>query len=209
MPLTEGTHMPMSGCPTNGGNSRVPCSVRDVRGVEDERTWKGRSVRFEEYVAEYQGALLRFATVLSGDGYTAEDLVQVALTRALKRWRDIDALDRPHAYVRKIVVNEYLSTRRRIRETPVDDLSDLLPARADHAVEHANRLALLAAVSTLPRQQRAALVLRYYEDLADDAIADVLGCSASTVRSNLTRARQTLRRRLQAGQTESASSETT
>lgn len=163
---------------------------------------------FEEYLGEYHSALLRFATVLSGDGYAAEDLVQVALTRALKRWKYIDGLERPHAYVRKIVVNEYLSMRRRVREIPVEEFRDLLPASTDHAVEYANRLALLAAISTLPRKQRAALVLRYYEDQPDDAIAEILGCSASTVRSNIARGLQSLRRRVLAGEPESASSET-
>ena len=100
----------------------------------------------------------------------------------------------PHAYVRRMVVNEHLSWRRRHRRLVAHaQLDDLLPSVPDHAAQHAERLDLLERVGRLPARQRAAVVLRYYEELDDAEIASVLGCSTSTVRSNIARALATLR----------------
>jgi RNA polymerase sigma-70 factor (sigma-E family) len=150
---------------------------------------------FEEFAAARLGVLLRFAAVLTGDRALAEDVVQEVLIRAHGRWAAIARLDRPEAYVRKMVVNEYLSWRRRSwRLVPSGSGTDV-DARltADPAVDHAERAAILAELTRLPRRQRAVLVLRYYEALSDAEIAEVLGCAPGTVRGYASRALATLR----------------
>ena len=151
-------------------------------------------MRFEEYVANQQLALLRFATVLTGDGSLAEDIVQTVLARAYQQWERVAATDSPHAYIRRMVVNEYLSWRRKWhRVIPASDLETLIAQVPDHAEAHAERLALLHLVTQLPTRQRAAIVLRYYENLPDGEIAAALGVRESTVRSNIARALSALR----------------
>jgi RNA polymerase sigma-70 factor (sigma-E family) len=149
---------------------------------------------FTAFVAERQQALLRLAMVLCGNARQAEDVVADVLGRAYEKWARIGALEQPYAYVRRMVVNEYLSWRRRAgRAFPLAQLDDLVDAQPDHATAHADRDALINQLAHLPRQQRAALVLRFYEGLSDAEIAGVLGCAESTVRSNASRALATLR----------------
>ena len=150
---------------------------------------------FEEFAAARLGAVVRFAAVLAGERALAEDIVQEVLIRAHARWDRIGCLDVPEAYVRKMIVNEYLSWRRRSwRLVPAGAL-ETGPDRPgrDPAVDHAERDALLAEVSRLPRRQKAVLVLRYYEALSDAEIAEVLGCTPGTVRGYASRALATLR----------------
>jgi RNA polymerase sigma-70 factor (sigma-E family) len=152
-------------------------------------------MRFEEFTSTRLPAVLRFAAVLTADRALAEDVVQEVLIRTSKRWDRIGEFDYPELYVRKMVVNEYLSWRRRSwRMLPGGSAAEV-DARVspDHAVAHAEREALLAELARLPRRQRAVLVLRYYEGLSDPEIADVLGCTAGTVRGYASRALATLR----------------
>lgn len=138
-------------------------------------------------------ALLRFAYLLTGDGYLAEDLTQEALVRAHRRWSAIER-DNPEPYLRKTIVRQYLSWRRRrsSTETVIADFPDRPDPStpADRVVERDEMWSMLL---TLPRAQRAVLVLRYYEDLTDADIADVLGCSESTVRVHAFKALKRLR----------------
>ncbi len=96
-----------------------------------------------------------------------------------------------------MVVNEYLSwQRRRSRTAPYDDVVELVDRRGaspDHGGTHAERDALVAEIARLPRRQRAAIVLRYYEWLSDDEIAQVLDCRPGTVRSSVPRGLAALR----------------
>jgi RNA polymerase sigma-70 factor (sigma-E family) len=150
---------------------------------------------FEEFAATRMPGVLRFAAVLAGDRATAEDLAQEVLIRAYYRWDRIGGLDRPDLYVRKMMLNEYLSWRRRsARQVPVG-AGTIEPASTapDHAAEFGEREALLAELGKLPRRQRAVLVLRYYEDRGDTEIAELLGCSPGTVRSHASRALAALR----------------
>jgi len=154
----------------------------------------GISIQFNAFVGERQQPLLRFATVLSGDPQLAEELVADALARAWEKWSRIGAMDYPSAYVRKIIVNEFLAWRRRmLRVRPTAELVDYADESGDFASESAERSALVEQLDTLPRKQRATLVLRFYEGLPDDEIAELLGCSPVTVRSNISRALATLR----------------
>jgi RNA polymerase sigma-70 factor (sigma-E family) len=155
------------------------------------------AVSFEEYVAGARHKLFRFAVVLCGDPVLAQDLVSNVLGRAFERWHQVDAADNVHAYVRRMVVNEYLTWRRRsARSSPHADLIDLADragAAPDHGGAYAERDALLGELARLPKQQRAAIVLRFYEGMTDVEIAEVLGCREGTVRSSVSRGLATLR----------------
>lgn len=147
---------------------------------------------FEEFAETRLAAVLRFAAVLTGDRALAEDVVQEVLIRAHARWRKIGRLDRPESYIRKMIVNEFISAKRRNWRFVFTASAPEQPG-PDHAAGYADRDALLAELSKLPRRQRAVLVLRYYEGLSDNEIADALGCAPGTVRSYASRALGTLR----------------
>lgn len=151
---------------------------------------------FEELVAARGHALLRFAAVLCGDRDLAEDLVQTALTKAYLRWKRVARADSPEAYLKAMIVNEHLRWWRRLsnRERPHFFAADPGGATvSDAETAHASRDAAWALLGRLPVRQRAVLVLRYYEDLADEQIAAVLGCGVSSVRSTASRALGALR----------------
>lgn len=147
---------------------------------------------FEEFCEARLSELLRFATVLAVDRGIAEDVVQDVLARAYPRWVSIGVLDRPDLYVRRMIVNEYLSWRRKwSRVVPHAELAEVeVPDQTDR---HADRALLADELASLPRRQRAVLVLRYYGGLSDEAIARDLGCTVGTVRSHASRALASLR----------------
>ena len=151
---------------------------------------------FEEFVAVRGDSLMRFALMLSGDPFRAEDLVQTALAQVYPRWGRVSAMERPEAYVKTVLVHAHLRwwRRRSSGELPMAELRDV-PA-ADPSAAHAARDAAWRLLGSLPRRQRAVLVLRYYEDLPDTDIAAILGCKAATVRSLAFRALATLREAL-------------
>jgi RNA polymerase sigma-70 factor (sigma-E family) len=149
---------------------------------------------FEEYVTVRGAALVRFARVLVGDRHRAEDLVQDVLARAYLRWDRITRRDDPDVYVRQAIVNAARSwwRRRSNHEIPTDEPVDrALPG--DVGADTVQRDELWRHIQHLPARQRAVLVLRYYEDFDDDAIAAVLGCTRTTVRTHAMRALDRLR----------------
>ena len=148
---------------------------------------------FDEFAAARLPALLRYAMVLCGDRELARDLVQEALIKALVRWHRVERADEPYAYVRAIVTNLYLSLlrRRRLRTVPLAE--EIAPSTPDPMVAIGERSELWQRLTALPRQQRAVLVLRYYEGLSDSEIAEVLGCRPGTVRGYAARALAALR----------------
>jgi len=160
-------------------------------------------MQFEEFARARLPALLRYATLLSGDRELARDLVQEVLARAVVRWRRISGLDEPYAYMRAMVTNEYLSWRRRKRFQTVELApdTDLVPFPFDPSTAHDDRDEMWQQLAGLPRQQRAVLVLRYYEDLPDAQIAEILGCRPATVRAYASRALAALRIELTATRT--------
>lgn len=159
------------------------------------------SPTFDDYVASRGAALLRLALMLTGDWHLAEDLTQDVLIRVYGRWSRIAGIEQLDAYVRRTMVNAHVSWRRRRSsgEVPLADPPDAAGAGAatDGSEAAADRDQAWRLLATLPRKQRAVLVLRYYEDLSDQKIAEVLGCSAGTVRSQASRALATLRGNLQ------------
>ena len=151
-------------------------------------------MEFGDYVARQRPALMRFATILTGRTWLAEDLVSDVLGRAFERWDRIAPMAEPNAYVRRMIVNEYLSWHRRLaRTSPSADVDlDTVPI-TDGADERAERDAMIQRLARLPRRQRAAVVLRYYAGLSDADIAAHLGCREVTVRSQISRALASLR----------------
>jgi len=138
--------------------------------------------------------LLRLAFQLSHDRAGAEDLVQQALEQVYRRWRrDGSDVEHAEAYARRAVLNEYLR-RRRLRsatELITDSMPDTATPAPDTTV--AEHDAMWRALGGLPKRQRAALVLRYYEDLPDRDIATMLDCRQATVRSLIARGLHALR----------------
>jgi RNA polymerase sigma-70 factor (sigma-E family) len=147
---------------------------------------------FDDFVAGALPALLRFGHVLTGNPQDAEDLVQEALARSMRRWSR-DCPDQPMAYVRKTMVHAHLTRWRRWGSRV--QLGDVPEAAAEdkHLQRSTERDALRRALAALPPGQRAVLVLRYLEDLPDDEIAGLLGCRPVTVRSQAMRGLAALR----------------
>lgn len=153
---------------------------------------------FEEFVRERQRGLFRFAVALCGDPVLAEDLVQDVLGRAYEQWRLVAAADDQNAYVRRMIVNEFLGRRRRFRRiTSVGRLDDkLLPLSPDHADRECDRSELADELASLPPKQRTTLVLRFYAGMSFADVASWLGCRESTARAYATRALAALRIRM-------------
>ncbi|GAA3538471.1 SigE family RNA polymerase sigma factor [Nonomuraea rosea] len=147
---------------------------------------------FERYVEQRSARLLRTAYLLCRDWATAEDLVQTALAKAWLAWRRVGA--NPDPYVYRILTNTHASWwRRRWRgEVATGELPDSAQP-GDAAAELGTRETLRAALAALPGKQRAVIVLRYFEDLPDETIAGIVGCSVATVRSQASRALAKLR----------------
>ena len=152
-------------------------------------------MRFEEFAAARSPALLRYAMLLSGDREEARDIVQEVLTRALVKWGRIGAVDEPYGYVRRMVTNEFLSLRRKRRLWTVplgrEALDGPCAPQADSGAQGDDELWNL--LGTLPRQQRAVVVLRHSSGLSDLEIAEVLDCRVGTVRGYASRALAALR----------------
>ena len=147
---------------------------------------------FTDFVTARTPSLLRLAYVLTGDRFAAEDLLQNALTRTAGRWRHIR--DNPEAYVRKAMYHEQVS-RWRSPRWGRESVQAGLPERGglDPADEVDLKLSLRRALRLLAPRQRAVLVLRYFEDLPETEVAQVMGCSVGTVRSQTAKALTRLR----------------
>jgi RNA polymerase sigma-70 factor (sigma-E family) len=154
-----------------------------------------RDDEFTDYVTERMWWLRRLAYLLCQDWQQADDLVQAAITRLYTHWRRAAAVEHTDAYVRTILVREYLSERRsgwarRVSLTAEPPDSASLPGDREGALD------LRAALAGLPPRQRATLVLRFYCDLTVDQAAELLGCSTGTVKSQTAKGIGALRRAL-------------
>jgi RNA polymerase sigma-70 factor (sigma-E family) len=140
--------------------------------------------------------LRRLAFSLSGDDHQADDLVQETLTKLYLRWERASAADNIDAYVHTMLVRTFLDDKRRgwwrVR------LPGAMPDRAvaDPGVSHEDRAVLRAALAKIPPRQQAVLVLRFVHDLPVNDVAEIMGCSAGTVKSQCARGLATLRRQL-------------
>ncbi len=154
---------------------------------------------FDQFVATHVDDLLRTAYLIIWDEAEAEDLVQECLLKVARRWPRVRRMAQPRAYARRILVNLAVDgARGRARRR-----SELQPGAAPRSIvvdplpALDTRAELLQALSQLPARQRAVLVLRYFNDLTEAQVADVLGCPPGTVKSSASRGLARLREALQ------------
>jgi RNA polymerase sigma-70 factor (sigma-E family) len=154
-------------------------------------------LEYDDVYAALWPRLVRTAYAVCGDRGVAEDAVQTAFAKAYRSWRRISRMAAPEAYLRRMTINEVLNDRRLARHRHEVSRAQLpeqvLAGDADAALAHDE---MWTALSTLPPRQRAVLVLRYYEDLSEQQIADALGCRPGTVKSQASAALASLRNRL-------------
>lgn len=153
-----------------------------------------RDADFSAWMAARQSALHRTAYLLAGDHHTADDLVATTLAKVYLAWDKVERRESIDGYARRVLVNEHNSLWRRPwkkREVARDELPD--HDAVHDTYDEGLGTALWELVQKLPRKQRAVIVLRYYEGLSEAEIADVLGISAGTVKSQASRAMATLR----------------
>ena len=161
----------------------------------EEQPWR-YAARERSRSSRSSAALLRTAYLVVGDHQLAQDLLQEALVKAYVAWPRLRDATKAEAYVRRTIVTTAISWRRRrsFHERPVD----VLPEAG--AGDETDRLAahddVWQQVLGLPPRQRAALVLRYYEDLSEADTAEALGCSVGTVKSQVSDALGKLRERV-------------
>ncbi|MET8042141.1 SigE family RNA polymerase sigma factor [Micromonospora sp. NPDC005215] len=146
--------------------------------------------QFREFVETRYMDLLRVAYHLTGSAQDAEDLVQTALVKVMRRWRRVDD---PMAYLRRVMVNQHISSWRRHRVHEV--VTSILPDRSGRDMTEAvtERHALYEAMRELTPRTRAVIVLRYVVDLPEVAVAAALGCSVGSVKSRASRGLARLR----------------
>lgn len=152
-------------------------------------------VDFEAYVAERRPTLLRWARAVAGDPHTAEDLLQASLVRVLPRWESIREGAAADAYVRRTITRQYVSWQRRpTRREVVSARLPEPPTSTPDLTDPREAQEVWGLVLALPARQRAAVALRFYEQLSVAETAEVLGCSTGTVKSNTSRGLAALRR---------------
>jgi RNA polymerase sigma-70 factor (sigma-E family) len=161
--------------------------VMDIPGRHDDRG-------FESWLAAREPALQRTAHLLTGDVHSAQDLVQNTLARLYLRWDQVRNADNVDAYARKALLNEFRTAwRRKLRR--VEQIVELVPDEpAPSSPEYdGSREAVWRFVCSLPPKQRTVIVLRFYEQLTEAEIADLMGISVGTVKSQSSRALAALR----------------
>jgi RNA polymerase sigma-70 factor (sigma-E family) len=151
---------------------------------------------FPEFVAARSASLQRTAYLVVGDFQLAQDLVQESLVKTYMAWRRLRDVGNAEAYARRVMVTTSISWRRRrsFDERPVEvlpeiivaDLADVIAAEAD----------LWTQLHALPPRQRAAVVLRYCEDLSEAQTAELMGCSVGSVKRHASNGLAKLRNRM-------------
>ena len=169
----------------------------------NRRTRPGRAPApppgFTEFVMGRSSSLFRTAVLLTRDRHSAQDLLQTALTKVWRNWDRIQG--EPEAYTRRVILNQFLTDRSRrwngehpteiLPEMPVHDRLGQVPV--DPARVVADRESLAEAITALPPRQRAVIVLRYFQDLSEAQIAEEMGISTGTVKSQHSKALAALR----------------
>ena len=149
---------------------------------------------YTDYVTAQLPWLRKLAYLLTQDWHQADDVVQTAITQLYRHWHRVARMDNPDGYARTVLVRSYLGERRkwgsRVRLTADP------PDAATGVEDHAGRMAVRAALASVPPRQQATLVLRFYCDLSVEQVADALGCSRGTVKSQTARGLDALRRAL-------------
>jgi len=136
------------------------------------------------YRTEY-GAVLGLAIAMTGDRAAAEELVQDAFEAALRKWPLVGQMDKPGAWVRRVVSNRSVSAYRRLRTRTKyltgANTEEAITGFPEEAVE------VVVTIRQLPRRQAQALWLRYFDDLPVSEVASIMGCGQETVKTHLTR----------------------
>src|SRR4051812_20462878 len=159
-----------------------------------------------ELYARHAGAAVGLGYLLTGDRYLAEDLAQEAFVRLAGRFRHLRDAGAFEAYLRRTMVNLFTSQLRRRRlERAYLKREARRPERAHEDPDIASRDELWRAVHRLPERQRAAVVLRYYEDLSEREVATTMGCSDAAAKSLIARGMQALRADIGVNANETAS----
>ena len=153
---------------------------------------RSEEAAYREYVTARMEVMRRTAYLLCRDWHTADDLVSVSISKLYRHWPRVGALQGLDAYMRKVLLRTWLDEKRRPwrREHVTEELPELASAM-DHAV--VDRAQLVDLLDGLPPRRRAAVVLRLYCDLSVEETAEILGCSAGTVKSQTARGLDTLR----------------
>lgn len=157
---------------------------------------RGYDTEFLDFVEGSRGRLRRTAYLMCGDWDRAADLVQEAFIRLYVAWPRIDHGPGLAAYARRTVAHIAIDQGRKRSSSEVVRERVAPTEAADDTAGVADRLVVLAALGELPPRQRACLVLRFYEDLGVAEVAQILGCRQGTVKSQTSRALETLRRTL-------------
>jgi RNA polymerase sigma-70 factor (sigma-E family) len=148
---------------------------------------------FRDFVVGRSPSYLRTAYLLTGDWAKAEDLLQASLTKVYLAWKRVHDRDNLDAYVRRVMVNTWSSWWRRAwrGESPTEVLPEA--PSPDETLVADQRDLIRRALTHLPARQRAAVVLRHYDDLSEAETASVLGCSVGTVKSQTSKGLARLR----------------
>ena len=148
----------------------------------------GDDLAFERFVVEHTPTLFSTAFLLTGDRYRAEELLQDTLARLYPRWESVSSAETPVAYVRRCLANRHISMRRspESRSESSWELPDGWDG-TDLSETVATSRTVWQLLGTLPQKQRAALVLRYFNDLPEREVAEALGCRPASVRSLVSR----------------------
>jgi RNA polymerase sigma-70 factor (sigma-E family) len=141
---------------------------------------------FVEFATAAVPRLRRTAFLLCGDWHMAEDLAQTTLTKMFVSWRRIRRQDAAFSYASRTLVNTYIADKRARRSSEV--VTDVLPESLVMPETPETRLVVMAALATLAPRARAVVVLRYWADMSVEQVAEVLGCSPGTVKSQSSRA---------------------
>jgi RNA polymerase sigma-70 factor (sigma-E family) len=163
---------------------------------------------FDEFVAAGVDDLLRTAYLIVWDQAEAEDLVQECLLKVARRWPRVRRMQQPRAYARRVLVNLALdgARGRARRRGELESAVAADPIAVDPLPAFDVRDELLQALGQLPARQRAVLVLRYFNDLTEAQVAEVLGCPPGTVKSSASRGLARLREALQPVQSNTGAS---
>jgi RNA polymerase sigma-70 factor (sigma-E family) len=160
---------------------------------------KPEEERFRAFAAGQAAALRRCAYLFCGDWHLAEDLTQTTLIKIYRAWAKVHKQESIHNYARKVLLNTWLDEKRRpwrrseLRVAAPPDFADMTADPAAAEARSWARAMTHRALLELPQRQRAALVLRYFDDLSVAETAAVLGCSEGTVKSQTARGLETLR----------------
>ncbi|WP_436775579.1 SigE family RNA polymerase sigma factor [Yinghuangia sp. YIM S09857] len=151
------------------------------------------AAEFHEFVQARWARLVRTAYLLTGDHGEAEDLAQNTLVRVYAAWHRVRSADSPDAYLRRMLVNTNAARFRKKRITQLLGAEAPDRGEADSTDRIGQRDALMRALAQLPTRQRAAVVLRYWDDLPETEVAAILGCSVGTVKSQASKGLAKLR----------------